>query len=218
LADYGFLLTEGKLENNISLLPVFFTKDDFHLRDLSKETIYSNMNIKNCLQFKCLLSFDKLLKQGFSLEDYNLLPGQLENNLLSICKFIFLNNEEDKEGNLKKKIENNIPISYSNEMKAYLKYNEFLLRKNIIIKNAIEFLKEFSLLKKENIKKTKDDNTLESGNLTLNENYDIHFNYAILGYEKFLVKLNHLELIADHLKSTINKEMRDLKRRYLMAE
>lgn len=226
LSDYGkFILTTTEnfgnsknSKNNFSLLQILFKKEDFHLPNLTKETIQKNMQVKNCLEYKCLISFDKLLQKGFALEDFNLLPNALEPNILAISKISFFDRTEiDGAHALKSKVARGEPISYANELKAYLKYNQFLLRRNKIVKNSILFLKEFSEMKKNEKNKVKNSNNID-GNVNfiqLSEENEIGFNYAVLGYEKLLVKSSHLELAAERLKSFVMESLKDLKKRYI---
>jgi len=214
LSDYGKFITGENLKNNFSMIQIFFKKEDFHLRNLNKETIQKNMQIKNCLEFKCLVSFDKLLQKGYAHEDFSLLPNTLDASLLAISKISFFELEEaDNRHILKKSVAKGEPISYSNELQAYLKYNEFILRTDKIVKNSIKFLQEFSQMKETNkgLVYIKNNNSL----IKLSEDYEIGFNYAILGYEKLLVKISHLELVAEHLKSLFKKSLIDLKKQYL---
>ena len=212
LSDYGKIIAQENLKNYFSIIQVFFKKEDFHLPNLSKETIKKNMQIKNCLEFKCRISFDKLLQKGFALEDFSLIPNVLDFNLLALSKISFFDADEtDSQNKLKNTVAIGEPISDSNELKAHLKYNQLMLRRNKIIKNVIDFSKEFSEMKKAN----KVDNGNDR-NYKLFEQNDIGFNYAILAYDKLLVKMNHLELVAEHVKGVLRNSLKDLKMKYII--
>lgn len=217
LSDYGQLIIETDLKHNFSLLSFYFNKEDFHLPNLTKQTIANNLDIKNCLEYKCHLSFEKLLNNGYALEDYELDQNNLNKNLLDVCKFIYLNNIMDESGKFKDLIRNNIPISYENELKAYLKYNQLLLRKNKIVKNILKFLHEFKELKKLNVPAHEFDYSSHKIP-ALSQNYSKEFNYYLLAYEKFLFKINHFTQVANHLKSTILGNMKDIKKNYLFIK
>ncbi len=210
LSDYGILLNNMDVKNDFSVNPILFTKNDFHLFDLSKKTIQNNIDIKNCLLFKCFIYMRKLLEKGYVLEDYILYPDNLQYNLIAITKIIYFNNNIDEKGLMKNKVAKNILISYENEIKAYLKYNELILRNNKLIKNIIFFLNEFYYIKKKILQIT---NTQEQ--LLLSEDFPIETNYAIIAYEKLVVKIKHLEMVENHLKITIKDNIKELKIRYL---
>lgn len=224
LSDYGKLITQENLKINFSLIQILFVKEDFHLANLTKETISKNMQVKNCLEFKCPISFDKFLQKGFSLEDFSLVAENLDYYLMAISKISFFNiDEADNNYMLKSLVAKGESVSYENDLKAFLKYNQFLLRRNKIIKNFLGFAKEFEQIKKVNnvtFVNVNDNNTENNDNIRkimkLSENYEVSFNYAILAYEKFLVKIKHLELIGDKVKGLVRNSLKDLKKRYII--
>lgn len=211
-SEYGMIVDKNQLSDKLrSLIIIRFSKEDFYLKNLDKDSIKENKYVKNCLKSKCPIPFDNLLISGSSEGQFIIEEERISPLLLQIA-FIVNFNEETTEENWKDKMEYAARENKVVIFKSYLKYNEFLMRTKTI-ENSYLFFIEFYNMKK-TIKLDKNEKEKSNKMLDLKREYPIKFNYLIMGYEEININLSNLESISQSIITILLDEISLLKIKY----
>lgn len=202
----------GNGHNRVLLFNIPFTKEDFGLEDLKRETIKNNKHVHNCLRTKCQLDFQRLLENGYS-EGYFMVPKiEINQQILQIA-FLINYNEETTEQNYVDKIDWATKFNKVMLSKSHLLYDELIMRRNLA-SNCVKFLTEFykmrNSLKLEDSEKEKKPHLME-----LRKDYPTRFNYLLLGYDDLELYLSNFENNSKFITQNIVEDLGRLKIKYL---